>query len=68
VAVGTNAQYLFSLDDELTRLGMKDDCLNELVVKVKALLEGTRSTARCDRVCLRIRPARRAFNVMLLRS
>jgi hypothetical protein len=29
---------------------MKDDCLNELVVKVKALLEGTRSTARCDRV------------------
>ena len=38
--LGTNAQYLFSLDQELTRLGMKDDCLNELVVKVKALLEG----------------------------
>lgn len=38
--LGTNAQYLFSLDQELTRLGMKDDCLNELVMKVKALLEG----------------------------
>ena len=38
--LGTNAQYLFSLDQELTRLGMQDDCLSELVVKVKALLEG----------------------------
>ncbi|MNE93231.1 ChaC-like protein [compost metagenome] len=38
--LGTNAQYLFSLDQELTRLGMQDDCLNELVAKVKALIEG----------------------------
>ncbi len=38
--LGTNAQYLFSLDQELTRLGMQDECLNELVMKVKALLEG----------------------------
>lgn len=38
--LGTNAQYLFSLDQELTRLGMQDECLNELVAKVKALLEG----------------------------
>ncbi|MGG5836999.1 gamma-glutamylcyclotransferase, partial [Huaxiibacter chinensis] len=38
--LGTNAQYLFSLDQELMRLGMKDDCLNELVTRVKALLEG----------------------------
>jgi len=38
--LGTNAQYLFSLDQELTRLGMRDDCLNELVSRVRALLDG----------------------------
>jgi cation transport protein ChaC len=39
--LGTNAQYLFSLDQELTRLGMQDDCLNELVLKVRSLLACT---------------------------
>ncbi|MNN59040.1 ChaC-like protein [compost metagenome] len=36
--LGTNAQYLFSLEQELSRLGMQDDCLNELIVTVKRLL------------------------------
>ncbi|ASG54532.1 gamma-glutamylcyclotransferase [Salmonella bongori] len=36
--LGTNAQYLFSLDQELRKLGMRDACLDELVAKVKALL------------------------------
>lgn len=35
--LGSNAQYLFSLDKALTLLGMKDDCLNELVAKVRQL-------------------------------
>lgn len=37
--LGTNAQYLFSLEQELIKLGMHDDCLNELVGKVRGLLE-----------------------------
>lgn len=36
--LGTNAQYLFSLEQELSRLGMQDDCLSELIVTVKRLL------------------------------
>lgn len=36
--LGTNAQYLFSLEQELIKLGMQDDCLNELVGKVRVLL------------------------------
>ena len=36
--LGTNAQYLFSLEQELARLGMRDDCLNDLVAKVRGLL------------------------------
>ena len=38
--LGTNAEYVFSLDQELARLGMKDDCLNELVSEIKTLLDG----------------------------
>lgn len=38
--LGTNAQYLFSLEQELIKLGMHDDCLNELVGRVRMLLEG----------------------------
>lgn len=38
--LGTNAQYLFSLEQELIKLGMHDDCLNELVGRVRGLLEG----------------------------
>lgn len=38
--LGTNAQYLFSLEQELIKLGMQDDCLNELVGRVRVLLEG----------------------------
>jgi len=38
--LGTNAQYLFSLEQELIKLGMQDDCLNELVGKVRGLLGG----------------------------
>lgn len=36
--LGSNAQYLFSLEQALVKLGMQDDCLNELVANVKALL------------------------------
>lgn len=38
--LGTNAQYLFSLEQELIKLGMQDDCLKELVGRVRLLLEG----------------------------
>ncbi|HBI11071.1 MAG TPA: gamma-glutamylcyclotransferase [Franconibacter pulveris] len=34
--LGTNAQYLFSLEQELEKLGMRDDCLDELVSEVRA--------------------------------
>ncbi len=36
--LGTNAQYLFSLEQELIKLGMQDDGLKELRVSVKKLL------------------------------
>ncbi|EAO9631259.1 gamma-glutamylcyclotransferase [Salmonella enterica] len=36
--LGTNAQYLFLLDQELRKLGMHDTCLDDLVANVKALL------------------------------
>ena len=36
--LGTNAQYLFSLDQELRKLGMHDDCLDDLVGTVRTLL------------------------------
>ncbi|EOT7786939.1 TPA: glutathione-specific gamma-glutamylcyclotransferase [Escherichia coli] len=36
--LGTNAQYLFSLEQELIKLGMQDDGLNDLLVSVKKLL------------------------------
>ena len=36
--LGTNAQYLFSLEQELNKLGMQDDGLNDLLVSVKKLL------------------------------
>ena len=36
--LGTNAQYLFSLEQELCKLGMHDDCLDDLVSKVRNLL------------------------------
>lgn len=35
--LGSNAQYLFSLDKALKLLGMKDDCLDELVSRVREL-------------------------------
>lgn len=35
--LGTNAQYLFSLEQELIKLGMQDDGLNDLLVSVKKL-------------------------------
>ncbi|MGK9174322.1 gamma-glutamylcyclotransferase [Yokenella regensburgei] len=38
--LGTNAQYLFSLEQALIKLGMQDDCLNELAGRVRVLLEG----------------------------
>ncbi len=38
--LGTNAQYLFSLEQELLKLGMQDDCLKELVGSVRHLLNG----------------------------
>ncbi len=33
-----SAQYLFSLEQELIKLGMQDDGLNDLLVSVKKLL------------------------------
>lgn len=36
--LGTNAQYLFSLEQELQKLGMQDECLNDLVTNVRGLL------------------------------
>ena len=38
--LGSNAQYLFSLEQELIKLGMHDDCLNDLVGKVRGLMSG----------------------------
>ncbi|WP_038164015.1 gamma-glutamylcyclotransferase, partial [Trabulsiella guamensis] len=38
--LGTNAQYLFSLDQELRKLGMCDNSLDELVERVRNLLGG----------------------------
>ncbi|ADP12444.1 Cation transport protein chaC [Erwinia sp. Ejp617] len=35
--LGTNAQYLFSLEQELTQRGMYDDCLTDLVQRVRQL-------------------------------
>lgn len=36
--LGTNAQYLFSLEQELQKLGMQDECLNDTVTNVRGLL------------------------------
>jgi len=36
--LGTNAQYLFSLEKELLAYGMSDDCMSELVNQVRVLL------------------------------
>ncbi|CAM3443183.1 gamma-glutamylcyclotransferase [Rouxiella silvae] len=36
--LGTNAQYLFSLEQELKNYGMRDDCMSELVNQVRFLL------------------------------
>ncbi len=38
--LGTNAQYLFSLEQELQKLGMPDDGLDELINKVRVLVSG----------------------------
>ena len=35
--LGTNAQYLFSLEQELNKLGMRDPSLDELISAVRAL-------------------------------
>lgn len=35
--LGTNAQYLFSLEQELKRRGLYDDCLTDLVQRVREL-------------------------------
>lgn len=56
--LGTNAQYLFSLEQELSRLGMQDDCLNELIVTVKRLLGEVLPEGVMRRVCLSRRTAR----------
>ncbi|NIY46763.1 gamma-glutamylcyclotransferase [Cedecea colo] len=37
--LGTNAQYLFSLETALKKHGMRDDCLDELVSHVRASLQ-----------------------------
>lgn len=37
--LGTNAQYLFSLEQELKRRGLYDDCLTDLVQRVRELQE-----------------------------
>ncbi|VXC88104.1 regulatory protein for cation transport [Enterobacterales bacterium 8AC] len=37
--LGTNAQYLFALDNELKNYGMKDDCIGDLVNTVRQWLQ-----------------------------
>jgi cation transport protein ChaC len=37
--LGTNAQYLFALDDELKNHGMRDDCIGDLVGYVRQWLQ-----------------------------
>lgn len=37
--LGSNAQYLFALDNELKQYGMKDDCIGELVNMVRQWLQ-----------------------------
>ncbi|VTR21344.1 Uncharacterised protein [Serratia fonticola] len=37
--MGTNAQYLFALDNELKSHGMKDDCIGDLVGYVRQWLQ-----------------------------
>lgn len=37
-SLGTNTQYLFSPEQELVKLGMQDDCPNDLVITTKRLL------------------------------
>lgn len=39
--LGTNAQYLFSLEQELKKLGMQDACMDELAGKVRAALQNS---------------------------
>ena len=36
--LGTNAQYLFSLDQELRKLGMRDASLDDLIIQVRHLV------------------------------
>ncbi|RWR03461.1 transporter [[Pantoea] beijingensis] len=43
--LGTNAQYLFSLEQELIKRGMQDDCLKDLVQRVRALQTCKQSSA-----------------------
>lgn len=38
--LGTNTQYLFALEQELNNYGMQDDCMVELVKKVRQLIQG----------------------------
>ncbi len=38
--LGTNAQYLFSLEQEMKKHGMKDDCMSELANQVRTWLSG----------------------------
>jgi cation transport protein ChaC len=38
--LGTNAQYLFALEQELNNYGMHDECMVELVHQVRQLLRG----------------------------
>ncbi|WP_058913001.1 gamma-glutamylcyclotransferase [Entomohabitans teleogrylli] len=34
--LGTNAQYLYALEQELRKLGMRDECMDELAMEVRA--------------------------------
>jgi cation transport protein ChaC len=45
--LGTNAQYLFALEQELRNHGMQDDCLHELVDQVR-LLQKAANADNCD--------------------
>ncbi|CAK8738665.1 Glutathione-specific gamma-glutamylcyclotransferase [Sodalis praecaptivus] len=38
--LGTDAQYLFALEQELNNYGMQDDCMVELVKQVRQLIQG----------------------------
>lgn len=45
--LGSNAQYLFALENELKNYGMRDDCMSELAIEVRRHLQNGASSGLC---------------------